>query len=513
MAIRYFNTNEAIFGSSRYVKTVGLAEAIIRGQAPDGGLYMPAQFPAISPERIALMGGMRYPQIFVETMKDFFYETLHQETLERIAHEAYDFEPYVEHVSGIDKIVRLDEGPTAAFKDYAAVVFFRIVKAIVEQEQGFKGSLISRANDRLDDLVYGQSLKDIDLFTYFTATSGDTGSATGMGCVDVPGMMMFIFYSSRIGEHVSDTQARMMDFIGKNVYVIRADTDFDGCDLISKTLQMDPDLAFMHKSTANSVSLGRLLPQVAYYFYAYSRVAENGEEIRVSVPSGNFGDAMAGLFSMKMGLPIKLIVGVNENDVFERFIRTGMYAPSESTKPCHSNSMNVGWPSNVRRVFNLYGGQLVEGKDPETGKRIVYSMKIPDLKRLRADIAAYAITDDETDGLIWEFYNKRHLIDGRIHSTIEPHGAVAWGAAMKFRQQTGYLGRIICFETAHPGKFPERLRTFGIEPELPECISTVLELPEGRRRFWTVNNYQEAKDLVVQIYRVERGRQGLKPVI
>ncbi len=541
MAIRYFNTNEAIFGkdleskiSSGSICTISLGEAIIRGQAPDGGLYMPTSFPKISREKLAEFQTMSYAGIFSEVMRGYFEGVLPQETLEQIAQEAYNFEPYIEHVSCIDKIARLDEGPTAAFKDFAAVVLFRITQAVVEYEQkrnglfddtwitlwqrGSQNKLANafidkiRKRDLINDLLFKGSLKDKDLITYFTATSGDTGSATGMGCLDIPGTMMFIFYSSAIGEHVSDMQARMMDTIGKNVHAIRVNTEFDGCDLISKSLQLDPDLAFMHKSTANSVSLGRLLPQIAYYFHAYSRVAEQGEEIRVSVPSGNFGDAVAGLFAMQMGLPIKLIIGVNENDVYERFHRTGIYAPSEKTQPCHSNSMNVGWPSNIRRMFNLYGGQLVEGKDPDTGKKIIKSMIIPELKRLRHDVSAFTITDEETDMIIVDFYRKGYKIDGRIHSTIEPHGAVAWGASEKFREQTGYTGKIISFETAHPGKFPERLQAFGIEPVLPECLQAVANVAENERRYWTVSNLQEAKELVIELYRAERIRQGLKPV-
>ncbi len=539
MAIRYFNINEAIFGkdleskiSSGNIRTVGLAEAIITGQCPDGGLYMPTSFPQVSLERIAEMSLMSYSDIFVEVMKGYFEGVLPQETLEKIAHEAYDFEPYIENISSIDKIARLDEGPTAAFKDFASVVLFRLTQAMIEYEQKKasgawmtlwqKGSENRIANafiekilkkDFINDQIFRGSLKDKDLIAYFTATSGDTGSATGRGCLDIPGMMMFIFYSSMIGKHVSDMQARLMETIKNNVYAIRVlDTDFDGCDLISKTLQLDPELSFMHKSTANSVSLGRLLPQIAYYFYAYSRVAENGEEIRVAVPSGNFGDAVAGLFAMMMGLPIKLIIGVNENDVYERFHRTGLYSPAEFTKPCHSNSMNVGWPSNIRRAFNLYGGQLIEGKDPDTGKKIIKSMKIPDLRRLRNDISAYSISDKETDRLIVEFYKMGRMIEEGIHSTIEPHGAIAWGSAMKFREETGYKGKIIVLETAHPGKFPERLQKFGIEPVLPECLQRVVNVPEHERRYWTARNYEEAKELVTYLYMQERKIQGLKTV-
>ena len=182
-------------------------------------------------------------------------------------------------------------------------------------------------------------------------------------------MWMAIIHSASLKDR-NDVQAKQMDTLEGNTYAIWARTDFDGCQRIAQQLQSDPELKYMNLNSANSINIGRLLPQIAYYFYIYSRVAERpGEEVVISVPSGNFGNAVAGLFAIKMELPIKLLVGVNENDVFERFYRTGSYAPAAQTISTPSNAMDINWPSNMRRLFQLYGGQLIEGKDPENPER------------------------------------------------------------------------------------------------------------------------------------------------
>ena len=501
-APRYFSSNAGIIGSRDLenrisggsIQTVGLAEAIITGRAPDGGLFMPTHFPLIDFDTIKGMNDMPYRSVFVEVMDGFFKEVLSKKTLERIAAEAYKFEPLIEPITNRDIIARLDEGPTAAFKDYAAQVFFGVVEALMKEEPK-------------SEIEFRQRLKDIKLLTYIVATSGDTGGAMGVACHKMPNMWMAVLHSSFIPEHVRELQAKQMDTLGDNVYAIRLKTDFDGNASLSSQLEQDPDLRYMNMASANSVNIGRLLPQIAYYFHVYSRITKNGEEVYVSVPSGNFGNAVAGLFARRMGLPIKLVIAVNENDVFARFYNSGVYAPSAKTKSSPSNSMNVNWPSNMRRLFQLYDGQLIEGRDPDNPeRRITTHLHLPNLKRMREEIAAYAIIDQETHEIVQRFYEEWHMI-GSTHSTIEPHGAVAWAAAQRFRRQTGFNGTIVTLETAHPGKFPESLERMGIKPDLPDCLARLADKPHGR--FYTrENEYKAVKSLLIQLYQQELARQG-----
>ena len=506
-AIKYFSTNAGIFGtpdlkagiSSGEIQTFGLAEATFRGQAPDGGLMMPIHLPRFGLEEIMQMKGMIYSQVFVETMMPYYHEVLRRQTMERIG-EAYTFKPFMENISKNDIIARLDEGPSASFKDFAAQAKFRIDEALIGEEP-------------LSEIEYRRQLGKIPLITYVVATSGDTGSAMGLACHNKNKQMMVIIHSSRIPEKITEMQAKQMSSIGDNIYVVRVDTDFDGCARIANELQRDPELNYMHINSANSVNIGRLLPQRSYYYDIYSKVAEKGEVVYFSVPSGNFGNATAGLMAMREGLPIKLIIAVNENDVFERFYRTGIYAPAESSHTSTSSAIEVNWPSNVRRLFQYYGGQLVEGKDPDDETRKVISkLVLPNLRQLRQEIACYSVSDTESDERIQSFWKEGHIINymrngipRRVQSTIEPHGAVAVDAGQKFRAETGYDGKIVYLETAHSGKFPERIRAMGIEPDLPEGLAKLVDQPHGG--FYTAgNNYTEVKGLVKMLREQELRR-------
>jgi len=302
----------------------------------------------------------------------------------------------------------------------------------------------------------------------------------GHACLDRENMWMAILHSAHIPQEVTELQAKQMSNLGKNIHPIWIKTDFDGCQQLAQDLQSDPDLKYMNITSANSIDIGRLIPQIAYYFFSYAKVAqEPGEMVYFSVPSGNFGNAVAGLFAIRMGLPAKLIIGVNENDVFERFYRDGIYAPAHETHSSPSNSMNVNWPSNMRRLVQLYGGQLVEGRDPDDPDRKIVEKWIgPNLAAMRAEIVgAFSISDEETHQEIRDFYGEGRMI-GDIHSTIEPHGAVAWGATQRYRQSTGHNGKIITFETAHPGKFPENLPE-GVEIQLSDSLQRLAHVGHG----------------------------------
>ncbi|MHA2393278.1 MAG: hypothetical protein ACXAEX_15160 [Promethearchaeota archaeon] len=272
-----------------------------------------------------------------------------------------------------------------------------------------------------------------------------------------------------------------MTTLGKNITAIGIDGKFDECQHLVKTAFADPDLKKFNLSSANSINFGRLLPQTLYYFLSYSRIVENkGEQIIFSVPSGNFGNLMGGLISYKMGLPVrKFISAVNENDEFPRLLETGIYKKLEPSKKCISNAMNVGHPSNLARIIDLYNGQI-----DETG--IIH--KRPNLKALREDIVSYSITDEQTKNTIIEFYNKYNKI-------VEPHGAVGWASLQIFRDYYPENNRYkaICFETADPAKFPEEIISLtNITPKIPKSLSTI----QNKKEFSNpveINNYQDFK--------------------
>jgi threonine synthase len=233
----------------------------------------------------------------------------------------------------------------------------------------------------------------------------------------------------------------------------------------------------MNLSSANSINIGRLLPQAIYYFYAYSKTSENGEPAVFSVPSGNFGDLMGGLIAMKMGLPVhRFVAATNENDEFPNFMKTGVYQPIRPSKNCISNAMNVGHPSNLARLFWLYGGQM-----DETGT----VNKSPDLAAMRKDLFAVSISDQETRKTIKEAYANYRVI-------LEPHGAVAFAGLMRYLSEVEDWDPCVSLETADPAKFPEEIiRLIDVNPPLPQSMAQLDQLEEHFET--TESNYDSLK--------------------
>jgi threonine synthase len=291
------------------------------------------------------------------------------------------------------------------------------------------------------------------------ATSGDTGSAVGEAFKGVEGTRVTILYPA---DEVSGRQKKQLDTIGGNVQAIAVDGGkFDDCQDMVKAAFTDPDLAKTGLTSANSINIGRILPQIIYYFYAWCQLADGVEPIIFSIPSGNFGDMMGAEYAWRMGLPIaKLIVSTNENDEFPLFMTTGKYAKISPSRACLSNAMNVGHPSNLARLFCLYGGTV-----DKTGK----VWKYPNLEKMRERIFAVSVTDDETRYAIVRAHEEHNII-------LEPHGAVGWRGLEVYNnicpRTNAFLS--VCLETAHPAKFPEQIKELlGVDPELPDSLKAI----------------------------------------
>ena len=208
-----------------------------------------------------------------------------------------------------------------------------------------------------------------------------------------------------------------------------------------------------------------------------------------------------------MVLPIKLIIGVNENDVFARFYDTGDYAPAPETHSSPSNSMNVNWPSNIRRLFQLYFGQLIEGKDPSNPKRKIIEKQIrPDLYRMRQEIVgAYSISDQRNRAGLLNFYQQKNIIHsstGDLISALDPHGGISYEAMLEFREKTSYGGIIVSLLTGHPAKFSEVLYELGIKPQLPMDWAKLVNKPHGRH-FEVDSDYNTVKSLIIRLHQQE----------
>ncbi|MCP4143793.1 MAG: threonine synthase, partial [bacterium] len=384
--------------------------------------------------------------------------TFSRDEIEEICHSAYDFEVPLENVTGNRFLMRLDQGPTASFKDFAARFMGRSL-----------GKLVAR---RGKDLLI------------LTATSGDTGSAVASAFMGVPGIKVLVLFPE---DEVSDRQRKQMTTLGDNIATLALPGKFDDCQALVKQAFADPDLADLNLSSANSINIGRLLPQSVYYTYSASRLANiaGGEKVVFSVPSGNFGDMMGGMLAMQSGLPIeKFVIATNANDEVPLFLETGSYSKLVPSKVCISNAMNVGHPSNLARLVSLYGGHM-----DEVGQLI----KPADMEKMRNDLFAISISDEETRATIKSVYEN--------HGTmLEPHGAVGWAGMMRYFDAHPSDTTAISLETAHPAKFPDEVRALtGCEPALPPSLEGIEELDELYGELPV--DYEEFKSHLVREYK------------
>ena len=448
------------FHSTNYnSKDVDFKTAILRGQALDNGLYMLNKIPKLSEVTLNSFKNMDFIEIALFLISKFIGNIIPEEKLENIVNNALNFEIPIAKIVNNDYICYLDRGPTCSFKDFGARMLARIMEYLLEIEN--KELLI------------------------LTATSGDTGGAVAQAFYEMPRIKVVVLYPK---EEISDLQRKQMTTLGKNIMTIGINGKFDDCQSLVKIAFADKELKHLNLSSANSINFGRLLPQTLYYFWSYSRIVERTtEDILFSVPSGNFGNLMGGLISYKMGLPVKrFISAVNENDEFPTFLRTGIYEKIEPSKNCISNAMNVGHPSNLARIFDLYGGQV-----KESGK--VY--KIPNMEELRKDIISYSINDELTKDTIVDFYEKYKKI-------IEPHGAVGWAALKVYRNNYPEDKNLksITFETAHPSKFPnEIISLINISPEMPNSLKKIWDKNEFISPK-VISNYQDFKNFLLKEY-------------
>jgi threonine synthase len=430
--IRYYSTNrqlDHIPGIVPFKADVSFGEALLQGQSSDEGLFMPEAIPSLSCRDILALKGMPYASAAMLVAKAFLKPDLPENILETIVSDSCNYPVPLENVVDRKYIMRLDQGPTASFKDFAARMMARLM------------SHFRNPGKRLNVLV---------------ATSGDTGSAVGEAFKGVDGIDVYILYPC--GE-VSGRQKKQLDTIGQNVQALSVDGKFDDCQNLVKQAFSDPSFAAFNLTSANSINFGRILPQIVYYIYAYAQLASEGEEIVFSVPSGNFGDALGCEYARRMGLPVKkLVMPTNENDEFPGFLECGTYRKISPSRACISNAMNVGHPSNLARFFDLYGGTVDRGG---------YVHTYPDITAMRHQIFSVSISDQETKETLKRVYDRYQVL-------LEPHGAVGWRGLERYLEAYGDFPLCVSLETAHPAKFPDEIRELlGITPDLPLSMQDI----------------------------------------
>lgn len=398
----------------------------------------------------------KYYEIAYHILNRFLVDEIDSRDLLSLCLDAYNFEIPLERVYDRNYVMRLDQGPTASFKDFAARIMARLMNYFIS--------------------------RDGDHFTILTATSGDTGSAVASAFHGLNNIDVIILFPQK---EVTDTQRKQMTTLNGNIQVIALDGKFDDCQRLVKSAFLDPSLRGQNLTSANSINIGRLLPQSVYYFYAWSVLAEKPDDrIIFSVPSGNYGDLMGGIIAREMGLPIeKLIISTNENRGVPDYLNTGSYKTIDPSINCISSAMNVGHPSNLARIIALYGGMMNE-------KGVI--LQPADLIAMRRDFYGISVSDSATEDTIDQCFKKYGLL-------LEPHGAVAWKGMEEYKKNSDNNKSVlsVSLETAHPAKFKDDIyRILGISPAVP---ASLFELENKSEEFTTLeNDYTKLRDFILK---------------
>jgi threonine synthase len=404
----YHSTNQP-------AEKVPLKEAILRSLPADNGLYMPQEIRPLGDEFWHRWRDMSFAEIGYHVAHAFFGDDVPATDLHRMVEETLSFDAPLIQIAPGDFVLELFHGPTLAFKDFGARFMARLM------------AWLTRGDDRE--------------LTVLVATSGDTGGAVASAFHQVPGTRVIILFPKG---KVSPLQEKQLTTLGHNITTIEIDGTFDDCQRLVKSAFLDAELSRqLNLTSANSINLARLVPQSFYYFHS-SRMLPEGIEPTFVVPSGNFGNLTAGLLAQRLGLRVNhWIAATNRNDVVPAYLRSGSYQPRPSIATL-SNAMDVGAPSNFVRMQYLFGD---------------------DWQRMAASISGDAYDDDQTRAAIRE-------VKSLYQYEIDPHGAVGWLAARKWRASHPGTPTIV-LETAHPAKFLEVMEAeLGIGSiEIPERLA------------------------------------------
>jgi len=431
--MKYYSTNNTNH-------LVGLREAVLNGLAPDNGLYMPERIPAFPADFFSSLPQKSFREIAFAVANAFLSGDIDEDQLRKIIEHTISFDaPLVEIEENVFSL-ELFHGPTLAFKDFGA--------RFMSQVLGY---------------FAGQQEKDIVILV---ATSGDTGSAVANGFLGVAGTRVVVLYPSG---KVSEIQEKQFTTLGNNIIALEVNGTFDDCQDLVKQAFLDRELKDkFFLTSANSINISRLIPQMFYYFYAWSRM-EHKDKIIFSVPSGNFGNLTAGLIAKRMDLPIHhFVAATNINDAVPQYLDSKKFTPKPSVTTI-SNAMDVGNPSNFARMLDLYHH---------------------DFEKLSSDITGYSFTDDETKKAMNDVYKNSNYI-------LDPHGAVGYLGLKRY--QTKYSKSAGVFlETAHPAKFLETVSQTLKQPvEIPDLLKNYL-LKEKK----TINvssEFTDFKKILLQI--------------
>ena len=400
-----------------------LSRAVLSGLAPDGGLLLPQTIPFLPTTWYQELPKLTFHQIAQTMLTPYLQGEFSEETIATIITEAFTFPVPLISLTERLHILELFHGPTLAFKDFGARFMAQVFKRLAQQ--------------------LGREI------TILVATSGDTGSAVAHGFWRQEGIRVILLYPAGM---VSTTQEHQLTGYGENITALRVQGTFDDCQRLVKTAFQDKELR-QHRlmTSANSINIARLLPQMLYYAAAVAQLATPNFPVVMAVPSGNLGNLTGGIIAWKMGLPIThFIAALNTNDVFKEYLTTGRFSPREA-RPTLSNAMDVGHPSNLERLRSLFNENHYH---------------------LQETVSAISATDAQTLQTIRQVYQEYGYL-------LDPHGAVGWFATQDIylRNRFGDAHWVV-LATAHPAKFnPVMQQAIGKEISIPLRLQRILQRP------------------------------------
>lgn len=382
----------AVFVSTRNPQHQVLAsEAIERGPAPDGGLYVPAFFPKLGEKMLAFSGS--FPQFAAEVIRPFFKGDFLEKAIDDICHQAFSFSLPLFWESADKAILELFHGPTGAFKDFGA----RFLAGALERSPR----------------------KSARPLTILVATSGDTGGAVASAFYQKKMIEVFILFPRG---RVSERQEKQLTCWGENIHSLQVAGSFDDCQALVKGAFADQRFHQVFDLTsANSINLGRLLPQMSYFYYASVEfLKKTGKRAKIIIPSGNVGNAVGAYWALEMGAPIeKIVLAVNANRPVVDYLATGEWKARESV-PTLANAMDVGNPSNIERLRHLY----------------------PKFSQFKNKVSCFSVSDEEIRQTIGQYFEETQYL-------LCPHSAVAKAIDRQLFKEEATLS----VATAHPAKF------------------------------------------------------------
>ena len=426
------------YSLNKQAPSASFKEAVIRGIAPDRGLYFPETITALPETFFENIEDYSNLEIAFRAIEQFVGEDIPADALKEILAEVLDFDFPVVEIEDNAATLELFHGPTLAFKDVGARFMARCL--------GYFST---------------ENTEDV---TVLVATSGDTGGAVANGFLGVDGVKVVILYPSG---KVSDIQEKQLTTLGQNITALEVEGTFDDCQDMVKTAFLDEGITKnMQLTSANSINVARWLPQMFYFLFAYKEMKSKGKNIVFSVPSGNFGNICAGIMAQRLGMPSRhFIASTNVNDVVPRYMQSTKYEPKASIATI-SNAMDVGDPSNFIRIRHLFEDNF---------------------EALSNNLSSYSFTDEETKATILKLHNDYNYV-------ADPHGAVGYLGLKKYQESHPDTYGIF-LETAHPVKFLDVVEdTIRDNIALPESIIAVMN---KKKKSVQISQYQELKDFLL----------------